>query len=975
MNDERTLPLQEDRLQEIFLSYVEAAEAGTVADRQTLLAAHPEFAKEIDEFLSDYHHLHRMAAPLRQTDATHTKSAVIRAALHSPVSVRQGNGTQMAGVTFTGLGQLGDYRLLREIGRGGMGIVYEAEQISLRRRVALKILPFAGGADSRQLQRFRNEAEAAAHLHHSHIVPVFAVGAERAVHFYAMQYIEGQSLASLIDDLAEGTKTKAELPFGQPTNSAAAKSTSVIMAISTEHSARSHYFFRRVATIGKQTAEALEYAHQMGVIHRDIKPANLLFDDRGEVWITDFGLAQFQSQTGLTITGELVGTLRYVSPEQALAKKGLVDHRTDIYSLGATLYELLTLQPVFDGKDRHALMQQIAYDDPKPPRMIDPSIPIELETIISKALAKSSTDRYSSAQELADDLQRFLEDQPIQARRPSLVDRGRKWMRRHPSVVIAATMLLICGLIGFAVSTFVIAREQARTQQAYDDLDKQEKHLQAAYAKLAIEEKQTKDAYEKLAVEEKRTKAANLELAAEQARTKLAYQAEEKQRRTAEWDFAQAQKALGLVVQFSEGELAHHPNPMQQDIRRRLLLTVLDYYEDFLAEHADDPNVQAGRERVAQLVTELSSLRGSALVQIVREANVQRDLQLTNEQVKSFADFINKQPNPKDKGLRPMDSTAEVEKAIYNTLDTVQKERFHEIVLQVQNQGRYGFSDPKLVEVLKLTTAQRERMRKIQNETHQAWADHLFMQRRIKKPAEFWTSSQERILQILEPGQRQQWSQMIGRPIAVDFREGYPFDGKNVDVQPRQPPFEFPEWRGAISVLFWGKDHTGSGFGHKVCVDDKQYYAWKGKEIAPTAFEIAVTAGPLTKEERAALMTKGEPFPGATPPSSDPKCWTILFRSDDPSVWNTDSPDPAKYAIPVTQAPKDLRYLRLKRMDTGEIQVISVRYPDLAQMPRQMPDNQNFVWNGAAFESFGGRHLGIAETRPLRGSYRKGPQK
>ena len=394
MNEESTQsPKSQDRLQQILLDYVEAAERGAAPERQGFIAAHPEFAEEIVDFLGSYHEFNRLAAPMRvNEDNVPKRREDATAVALSPSLPNSVNSPQTTGE----LGQLGDFRLLREIGRGGMGVVYEADQISLRRRVALKILPFAGGVDARQLQRFRNEAEAAAHLHHSHIVPVFAVGAERGVHFYAMQYIEGQSLSSLIVDLCNGADGKAN-GLGMPANvakeSQAARSTQAAMVLSTAHSTRSNHYFQRVATIARQTAEALEYAHQMGVIHRDIKPANLLLDGRGEVWITDFGLAQFQNQAGLTMTGELVGTLRYVSPEQAMAQKGLVDHRTDIYSLGATLYELLTLEPVFDGRDRHALLHQIGFDEPKPPRALDVSIPYELETIVLKALAKSPAER------------------------------------------------------------------------------------------------------------------------------------------------------------------------------------------------------------------------------------------------------------------------------------------------------------------------------------------------------------------------------------------------------------------------------------------------------------------------------------------------------------------------------------------------------------------------------------------------------
>src|SRR5262249_54144402 len=154
----------------------------------------------------------------------------------------------------------------------------------------------------------------------------------------------------------------------------------------------------------------------MGIIHRDIKPANLLLDPRGHLWVADFGLAQFSSNAGLTVTGEVLGTLRYASPEQALGRPGLLDHRSDIYSLGATFYELLTLCPICAGRDRHALLRQIANDEPAPPRSLERSIPVELETIILKAVAKEPNDRYATAQDFADDLQRFVEDRPIRAR-------------------------------------------------------------------------------------------------------------------------------------------------------------------------------------------------------------------------------------------------------------------------------------------------------------------------------------------------------------------------------------------------------------------------------------------------------------------------------------------------------------------------------------------------------------------------------
>src|SRR6266536_2407284 len=209
----------------------------------------------------------------------------------------------------------------------------------------------------------------------------------------------------------------------------------------------SRSYFRSVAQLGAQVAEALDHAHQMGVVHRDIKPGNLMLDARGKVWITDFGLARLDSSASLTVSGDLVGTLRYMSPEQALAKRVTIDHRSDVYSLGVTLYELLTLEPAVGGKDRQELLHQIAFEEPPLPRKVNRAIPQELETIVLKAMEKNPAERYVTAQDLADDLRRFLEDKPIRARRPSLAQRARKWARRHKPLVRATAALVLAVLL------------------------------------------------------------------------------------------------------------------------------------------------------------------------------------------------------------------------------------------------------------------------------------------------------------------------------------------------------------------------------------------------------------------------------------------------------------------------------------------------------------------------------------------------
>jgi serine/threonine protein kinase/Flp pilus assembly protein TadD len=417
-------------------------------------------------------------------------------------------------------GVLGDFRIVREIGRGGMGVVYQSEQISLNRNVALKVLPFAATMDPRQLQRFRHEAQAAAILHHPNIVPVHGVGCERGVHFYAMQLIQGRSLAAVIEELRGGLDIffqrpphpsgeagpKVPPPASVPTNSwskldfeAAAEPsgenqamqmddmatlkqpplpasprrgqtsrTAPIAALSTLKTHRDRAHFRHIAELIAHTADALEYAHSMGVVHRDIKPANLLLDEAGHLWVTDFGLARFGSDADLTMTGDLLGTLRYMSPEQALARHGLVDHRTDIYSLGATLYELLTLRPAMEGADKQEILKKIAFEEPQPPRLVARTIPEELETITLKALAKEPADRYATAGDLAEDLRRWLGNQTIKAKPPTVRQRLVKWGRRHPSLVGATGVVLLLAVAGLTVNTALIHQEKKRTQAALD---------------------------------------------------------------------------------------------------------------------------------------------------------------------------------------------------------------------------------------------------------------------------------------------------------------------------------------------------------------------------------------------------------------------------------------------------------------------------------------------------------------------------
>ena len=447
--------------------YLTAVTAGSPPSRQEFLERHSTIADALDECLLGLEFIQTAGKRFRAAESRERIREVDDEVL--PASAR-----------------LGDYRIIREVGRGSMGVVYEAEQVSLGRQVALKVLPFASAIDPRQRQRFLIEAQAAAQLHHAHIVPIYAAGCDRGVHFYAMQFVQGHSLAELIGELRRQAAGLVEFqakpqeerwddeiaPGNNGSCSVADLSATVTLLHRPEdcrarlraltripataqrvrrpvhrgqaHQARSHVL--AIARLGVQAAEALEHAHTLGVVHRDIKPANLMVDSRGELWITDFGLARIRGDVSLTRSGDLVGTLRYMSPEQALARRGVVDQRTDIYALGLTLYELLTLRPAFDGRDHHELLRQIAMDEPISPRRLNKAVPRDLETIIMKAICKEPSSRYSTAQELADDLTRFCEDRPILARRPTVLERGRRWARRHWQIVGTAVTVLAAGI-------------------------------------------------------------------------------------------------------------------------------------------------------------------------------------------------------------------------------------------------------------------------------------------------------------------------------------------------------------------------------------------------------------------------------------------------------------------------------------------------------------------------------------------------
>jgi serine/threonine protein kinase len=728
---------EDPRLLRAAQEYLAELEAGRRPRRRDFAARYPDLAEALLPYLD--------ALDLFQTAAPKLRSSAPRPADPPPAE------------------PLGDFRIVREIGRGGMGVVYEAVQMSLGRRVALKVLPFAAALDAKQLQRFQNEAQAAAALHHTNIVPVYAVGVERGTHYYAMQMIEGQNVADLIAkmrpeesgagrpprDLGQVTTGPVEAVTAEPPP-APMTLTGAAAQLSTQRASRAGGFYRTVASLGAQAAEALEHAHQLGVIHRDIKPGNLLVDGRGNLWVTDFGLAQFHNRAGLTRTGDLLGTLRYMSPEQAAGQGAPLDPRTDVYSLGATLYEMLTLEPMFGGGDHARLLRQILYDEPRPLRAVEKTVPEELETIILKAVSKSPSDRYATAQEFADDLHRFLEYQPIRARRPTLVHRVRKWGRRHPSVVVASVVLLVLLTLASLASAALVLGEQAKTKHANEELTKQEA--------------QTRE-----------------------ARDRANQRAQE-----AELQYRLARKAVDELIQISEMELAGRPD--LEGLRRLLLDTALDYYQHVIAQHLDVPAADQAdlldtKQRVQRIIDDLTVLQGDRQLFLLSQEAVLKDLGVSEKQQAKLGDALAlpKMDAPREKNADPFrewtslsseqrqkrlaDAARVKEEKVKAILTPSQRARLGQIALQVKGVGAFREADVSIA--LKLSADQRKLLRDIEGESfaptgrghgRPPWEwSKAEAEAKWKEFEEKRKVAMEHALKELTPEQRQLWQEMTGK--------------------------------------------------------------------------------------------------------------------------------------------------------------------------------------------------------------------
>lgn len=492
--------------------------------------------------------------------------------------------------------RFGDFRIIRELGRGGMGVVFEAVQESLGRPVALKVLSSHAQFEKTKRERFVREAHAAANLHHTNIVPVFGVGEQDGLPYYVMQLIRGEGLNMVVHRWRQDAGKSTD-PAGSTVaahNTAKIRKPRESTVSSPESGSQQYRDWLFIAEVGFQAADALHYAHKQGVLHRDVKPANLLLDPQGRVWVADFGLAKIVEREGLTASGEILGTLQYLPPESL---HGDADARSDVYGLGATLYELLTLESPYPNETPAQLLKRLADTDPVSPRTLNPDIPRDLETIVMKAMARDPDRRYASAREMARDLQSFIDDRPIKARRQSAVARGWRWCRRNPAVALLSTNMVaalvlagIVGWVGYVKTKRALGAEEiqlAEAKRARGEAEKARTDAVLASEKLEANLRMSLEAFESV------------------------FDAAGGHQQGFPGRGFGGQGPLGLGVGIPLPPNGRPPTPPGEDERAAVLEAILNFYDKFAEQNATNPRLQLDAGRAHRRVGEVQIMRGN----------------------------------------------------------------------------------------------------------------------------------------------------------------------------------------------------------------------------------------------------------------------------------------------------------------------------------------------------------------------------
>src|SRR5262245_58459823 len=406
---------RERRLHEVLGAFFEAIEAGQAPDPQDLIAEHPDLAEDLAAFFADEGRFEQMVSPLHSNAGSGAGGGSQEETVgfsHGPALPDQnsaatadpaGNGPDLP--RGSRVRYFGDYELKRVLGKGGMGVVYKAKQLSLNRLVALKMIKAGVLADDAELRRFQNEAEAVAALDHPGIVPIHEVGEHDGQRYFSMKLVPGDSLAARLDHYRDDP--------------------------------------RAAAFLVAEVAKAVHHAHMRGILHRDLKPANILVDEQGVPHVTDFGLAKrVEGDSELTQSGAIMGTPAYMAPEQTTGRRGSITTATDVYGLGAVLYALLAGQAPFGGDSVIETLDAVRTRPPEPPSRLNAKVPRDLEVICLKCLAKDTRSRYSSAQALAEDLRRYLTGEPILARPVGAAERAWMWCRRNKGIAALGALLV-----------------------------------------------------------------------------------------------------------------------------------------------------------------------------------------------------------------------------------------------------------------------------------------------------------------------------------------------------------------------------------------------------------------------------------------------------------------------------------------------------------------------------------------------------